>query len=357
LLQELGPDFDPQRNPLRNSPTEIEVRSAHVVSGAWDLELAAAQPVTAAFHLLYYPRWTALLDGRTAALRPEAGTGYALLDLPAGDHRIALRYGRTTAETAGLWISGLSVLALLGAAGWTLLGWARRRRRALAPGSAEAGRQEGAKSRDVGGARSRDVGGREPLAAGGGAPPIWLLIGATALLVVKFAVIDGATNWFRCASTPDRVCGAEVMVDIPFSEGPRLLGYTVPAYRVKPGDRLRVTLYWQVDNPAEQTTASFVHLLGTAFNPRTNHPLWGQQGKEAPGGHPLSGWTPGKIYRDEYEFQVDPETPAGEYELEIGWVEPETGVRLMPALVDTTAAPGMRVSHLDSLLLPGIVVQ
>jgi hypothetical protein len=338
LLQELGPDFDPERKPLRNPTSEIEVQAASVASGAWDLEVINRQPATATFYLLYYPRWTAWLDGQAAELRPEPGTGYARLDLPAGSHRGSLRYRRTTAETVGLLVSGLTLLALLGAAGWML--WRRVRRRVP---EEEAGGGEGPIL----------IAGR----ANGAAPPAWLLLGATALLVVKFAYVDRSTMWLRCASTPDRVCGAEATVDVPFSAGPRLRGVTVPDYDVKPGDLLRVTLYWQADDPVERPAASFVHLLGATFNPRTNNPLWGQQEKDAPGGHPLPGWTPGKIYRDEYEFRVDPGTPAGEYELEIGWFDPETGARLKPALVDTAAAPGMRVSHLDSLLVPGITVR
>jgi hypothetical protein len=306
-------------------------------------------PATATFYLLFYPRWLAWLDGQPTELRPEPGTGFAQLDLPSGNHRVSLRYGPTTAETVGLLVSGLTLLALLGAAGRTLLRQAGSRKTTITPSSSDAKRHERAESRDVGGAESHG--------ADGEAPPVWLLLGATALLVVKFAYIDPATTWFRCASTPDRVCGAEATVDVPFSEGPRLRGYAVSSYQVKAGDLLRVTLYWQVDGPVERPAASFVHLLGRSFNPRTNNPLWGQQEKDAPGGHPLPSWTPGNIYRDQYEFRVDPEAPAGEYELEIGWFEPETGARLKPALVDTAAAPGMRVSHLDSLIVPGITVR
>jgi hypothetical protein len=200
LLQELGRDHDPQRKPLRNRPSEIEIRAARVASSAWDLDVVAHQAATATFYLLYYPRWTAWLDDQPAALRPEPGTGYAQLDLPAGDHRIRMRYGRTVAETAGLWLSGLTLVALLAAVGWVLLRQARRGKTAVTPGSGSAGQREGAESRGV----------------GGGAPPAWLLIGATALVVVKFGYIDGATTWFRCASTPERVCGAEVMASIPF---------------------------------------------------------------------------------------------------------------------------------------------
>ena len=80
-------------------------------------------------------------------------------------------------------------------------------------------------------------------------------------------------------------------------------------------------------------------------------------GKEAPGGHPLREWTPGKIYADEYEFQVDPAAPSGEYSLEIGWFLPESGERLKPSAEVPASSGALQRSHLDSLLLPGIFVE
>jgi hypothetical protein len=350
LLQELGLDHDPQRQPLRNSPDQIEVQAARVTSSAWDVDMTVHPPdeqsdllpVTATFYLLYYPRWLAWVDDRPAELRAEAGTGYAQLDLPAGEHHVSLRYGPTPGETVGLLVSGLTLLGLLGAAGWAFAPAARDRLKARFRRSATVASRPGQEDAQV-----RRVEGV--------APPVWLLLGATILVVTKFAFVDRATTWFRCTSTAERVCGAETLVDVPFSGGPRLVGYTVPSQQARAGDRLRVTLYWTADDTVEQPASSFVHLLGASFNPRTGNPLWGQQEKDAPGDHPLPGWTPGKIYRDDYEFQIDPGTPPGEYQLEIGWFRPESGERLKP---DSARVGGeIAVSHLDSLLISGIIVR
>lgn len=43
----------------------------------------------------------------------------------------------------------------------------------------------------------------------------------------------------------------------------RLLGYDLEAGRVRPGDQVAVTLYWEALAPAGQETAVFVHLVGT----------------------------------------------------------------------------------------------
>lgn len=70
--------------------------------------------------------------GRTAGSgQPERGphTGLAQVQIPAGEHRLALRYGSTPAERAGLLVSGLTALGLLALAAWALLRQGARRAR------------------------------------------------------------------------------------------------------------------------------------------------------------------------------------------------------------------------------------
>jgi hypothetical protein len=350
LLQELGPDYDPRQQPLRNSPEEVKVQAARVASGAWDLEVDAHQSTTATFYLLYYPRWTAWLDGQPAALRPEPGTGYAQLDLPAGDHRIRLRYGPTAAETVGLWLSGLTLVALLGAVGWALLRAARSRKPASTPVSGDAVRHEHAKSRDVGGAKSRD--------ANGGAPPVWFLLGATALLIIKFMVVDNATTWFRCASTPDRVCGAEATIDIPFPEAPSLRGYTVSAYQARPGGELRLSLFWEGKPSATRRLSSFVHVRNSqpdqSVNPRSGSDIWAQEDRETPGGLFTEDYEPGKLYKDQFRVALPGDMPPGTYYLEVGLADPATREQLDPQ-ADAVQAP-LKVLW-RSVLLPSVEVR
>lgn len=141
-------------------------------------------------------------------------------------------------------------------------------------------------------------------------------------------------------------------MEVQFAERIQLCAVDLQKRTYRPGEILRITLYWQSAQPVEEPAYSFVHLLGTSFNPKTGNPLWGQQDKQLPGYHPLVGWTPGKIYRDHYEFRIDPDSPPGAYQLEVGWVRPSTGLRLVPEVVQET--PGVSLSHLDSLLLDGI---
>ncbi len=195
LLQELGPNFDPSKNPLAAPAGGIQASAVRVQDGAWDMDVEARVPATLTLHLLYYPRWQAQVDGRPVPVGPQPGTGYVQLPVPAGDHHVSLRFGSTGAEKAGLALSGLAFAGLLGG---VVADFFRRRR----------GR-----------------GSAAPLSASvvaEAAPPWWLLAGLTGLLVFKIAFVDPSTSWLRCQSTASQVCGAQVTVNVPFPGAPRL---------------------------------------------------------------------------------------------------------------------------------------
>jgi Alpha-(1->3)-arabinofuranosyltransferase len=352
LLQELGPDHDPQQRPLRNPSEEVEVRTGRVASSAWDLELVGHQATTATFYLLYYPRWLAWLDGQPAVLRPEPGSGYAQLDLPAGSHRITLRYGPTAAETTGLLVSGLTLLALLAATGWALLRSAGRRVPVRGAAVSKVPVQFRCKTTTA--PSSGDAKGVE----GGAPPPVWLLLGATALLVFKLAVVDSATTWFRCASTPARVCGAEATVDIPFPEAPSLRGYVVPTYKAKAGDELQVSLFWQGEPGAARHLSSFVHVRNSQrdqpLNPRTGSDIWAQEDRDTPGGLPPEDYVAGKLYRDDFRVTLPGDIPPGNYLLEVGLADPATGEQLDPQA--DAVQPPLKVLW-RSILLPSVEIR
>ncbi len=102
-----------------------------------------------------------------------------------------------------------------------------------------------------------------------------------------------------------------------------------PGARVRPGERLFLDLYWQADGPVEANYIVFTHLIGTAHNPATGGPVWAQDDHEPVGGAcPTSLWLPGRPLRDRYELVLPPDTPAGEYVLEVGMYRWDTGERL-----------------------------
>ncbi len=332
LLAELGPDFDPQQRPLAHPPSTVQVHSATVRSSAWDLDLTATQPQTITLYLHYYPRWQATLDGEPVALGYQEGRGLVQVQIPPGEHRLALRYGSTTAEQAGLLVSGLTALGLLALGAWSL--W---RRNDVVPGT---------------GNTLSLTAVAEP------APPVWLLATLTLFLLIKFAYIDPQTSWFRCTSTAQRVCGAQAAVDVPLIGGPTLRGYSASSYTVAQGDELRVTVYWQGVVEQLPLLHSFVHVRNLhpddPLNPRSGDGIWAQQENYAPGGRLTSQYQPGKLYVDEFRVRLPEDMPSGEYFLEIGLFDPETGEQLDP-LADQVKPPLGILWR--SLLLPNLTVR
>ena len=346
LRAELGPDFDPQVRPLAGPPGAVELLSSSVRNAAWDLQVAATEPATLTLYLLYYPRWGATVDGRSVPLTPQAGTGYAQLAVPTGTHHVSLRYERTSAELAGLAVSAaalLGLLALVGRAAWR---W-RKAMPAALPG---------------GGAQEATI-TAEP------APPVWLLLALTALLVIKFAYVDGNTTWLRCVSTAERVCGAQATVDVAFAGAPRLRGYAVSSSNVARGVEVRVDLYWQGEAAADRpspiahrasssTLSSFVHIRRSrpeqAPSPITGGDIWAQVEHVAPGGLLTAELLPGKLYKDEFRVRIPADMPPGEYFLEVGWFDPATGEQLDPQ-EDAIKSP-LRILW-RSILLPSLRVE
>jgi hypothetical protein len=349
FADQIGHAFDPNAQPLTDTGAGVEVNSAQVGAASWDLTLQAAQNQTVTLHLLYYPRWRATVDGQPVSLRPQSETGYAQLDIPAGVHRIALRYGATAAETAG-WVLSLLTLA-------ALLVFALRSRVIRR------------KSPDV-----SAVDGTSPAAASSGTsarlfaavPPWWLLIALTSLFGLKVLYVDGHTTWLRCVSTSAKVCDAQVSVEIPFSGGPTLRGYSAPQTRLRPGQTALVTLVWkgepaQTDGTAAvpaRRLASFVHIRNSQrdgpMNPRTGNELWAQDEHETPAGLLTTEYLPGRLYVDEFRIRLPDDIPPGEYYLEVGWADLASGEQLDPQA--DAVKPPLKVLW-RSILLPNITVR
>jgi len=74
----------------------------------------------------------------------------------------------------------------------------------------------------------------------------------------------------------------------------------------------------------------FTHLLGEAYNPKTQGPVWGQH--DAPpcdGEFPTSLWLDGDTIVDRHIICIDGDAPAGTYRVEVGMYTPEDGSRVV----------------------------
>jgi hypothetical protein len=128
-----------------------------------------------------------------------------------------------------------------------------------------------------------------------------------------------------------------------------LLGYTLRDARggrltqLAPGQTFLVELTWRAERKPTRDDTVFVHLLGQAFNPRTQGPLWAQHDAQpADNGYPTRQWLVGDAIVDRHTLTLDEGAPEGDYRLEVGMYT-EDGQRLMVQSGGATA---------DHLLLP-----
>ena len=109
LVERFDPDSE-QLLPLQGSEVSVEKWFAEEK----DLRVETAEPVTLALRLLNYPAWEARIDGVPSPISSQAETGRMLVLVPAGQHRVRIRFGRTRDRAAGAAISALSAVLLLG---------------------------------------------------------------------------------------------------------------------------------------------------------------------------------------------------------------------------------------------------
>jgi hypothetical protein len=304
--------------PVANLPAGGRIWAEERRDRLMRVDLETPVPFAAALHKLYYPGWVGYLDGQRAQLRPMPDTAYTVVDVPAGRHTVELRYTGTRIQHASEWASLLAALGLLLP---VLL---------LRGGAMEGGL-------DIRYLR----------------PRWWGAFALLPLVVLKVAWLDPYTSFLRHGSRCGAVYEAQVQTDARFAGQVRLCGYTVTQREFSPGDMVHVTLYWFKMQTSKVGADCFVHLLGSANNPRTGIPVWGQLDKQAPADHPIHTWEQGKLYADEYVFAVEPNTPPGTYNLEIGWYRP-TWERLQPEILSGLAE--LSVCN-GALYVPGITVR
>jgi 4-amino-4-deoxy-L-arabinose transferase-like glycosyltransferase len=105
--------------------------------------------------------------------------------------------------------------------------------------------------------------------------------------------------------------------------GVRFLGYNLSATRFQPGGTLRLVLYWQALTEIGQDYTVFTHLIDH------DGVVWGQKDSwPVDGSYPTGQWAQGDVIEDPYEIGISPETPSGDYRLEVGMYLLETGERL-----------------------------
>ena len=112
-------------------------------------------------------------------------------------------------------------------------------------------------------------------------------------------------------------------MEASLGEAVRFLGYDLSTNEVRAGGTLQLTLYWQALEEMQISYTAFTHLLDAEKQ------IWGQVDSIPDRGEaPTTSWVEGETIIDEYEIVVDPEAPRGEYVIEIGMYDADTGQRL-----------------------------
>jgi hypothetical protein len=94
----------------------------------------------------------------------------------------------------------------------------------------------------------------------------------------------------------------------------------------EPTAEITLWLYWQAQQTTPKPLKVFVHLSGD-LNSATGTPLWAQADSFPQQGRiQTATWQADAIYRDVYALDVST-VPAGNYQLVVGWYDPESGER------------------------------
>lgn len=109
----------------------------------------------------------------------------------------------------------------------------------------------------------------------------------------------------------------------------RLLGYDLDKTRARPGESVRLTLYWRAVRRPLASYTVFTHALDPQGIVR------GQKDSIPRGGElPTDRWLPDEVVVDPYTIEFPRDAPPGNYQLEVGMYLAETGVRV--AVVDAS---------------------
>jgi len=159
-------------------------------------------------------------------------------------------------------------------------------------------------------------------------------------------VLEGGRTIGQASLGRVQVRGRPHQFDVPeiqrplearLGDGVLFLGYDLSSEDVKPSDTLHLTLYWQALSEMQVSYTVFTHLLDPGQR------VWGQLDSiPGTGAMPTTSWLGGEVITDRYEIVVNSEAPPGEYTVEIGMYDADTGQRL-PVYGDDQALEGDRL--------------
>jgi len=129
----------------------------------------------------------------------------------------------------------------------------------------------------------------------------------------------------RAAHDEPQAIGAQYQLFVRFDNGMALVGYDLPAMAARPGERVPLTLYWEVTQPMTQPASVFVHFYEASGE------LFGQADKPDPVEFfPTTRWALGRVTTDFELAVIQPNAPPGTYIVAVGLWDRSTGLRSRP---------------------------
>ncbi len=102
----------PERLDMDSLPIGASLLAAAYTPLRYDLIVSTPKAFVARFRTFYFPGWTAQLDGQPVAMAVTEPHGQISVEIPAGEHRLAVWFGSTTLRTAATLLSLTSVVVL-----------------------------------------------------------------------------------------------------------------------------------------------------------------------------------------------------------------------------------------------------
>ncbi len=112
--------------------------------------------------------------------------------------------------------------------------------------------------------------------------------------------------------------------EINFGGQIRLIGYDWVNQKIEPGTRVPITFYWEGLAAPGHNLTLFIHLIDLATQAQV-------AGFDAPPDFPTGFWQQGYRIEDTRLLTLPENLPPGQYEVRIGWYNPETLARLSSA--------------------------
>ena len=275
-------------------PAGVEIEEASYGPLGGDLTLSSPTAFDLLYRAFFYPGWRAWIDGMAVELHPQPDTGLIMLRVPAGEHRIRIRFRETGWRKVADVLSVLSVAALA----WTVVS-----------------RQDRGGSRAIGHDGVHD--------AATCVAPWFPLLAVASVLTLKVVWVDPGARLWRATRLRDHQLVGAIQANVNFGGRALLLAVEPFPAAVKSGSSPVLTTYWRALDPGSGDWHQGVAMVGPDGS---RWPVELRPVRWARTPPPLQEWPPETYARMDYHVDMLPGTPPGSYHLLLSLFDRTTGV-------------------------------